>query len=119
MFENIFSMVGNYEDRKVGRFDDEATGLVVSTARVSDSDRPYETAIGHPGYNDGKYVIVEMYDTHEEAEAGHARWVGAMTGGDLPKSLRDVSEAEIAKLVDAASPEDGWREFPLTEGGDA
>ena len=105
MFD-VLGMVGNYEDRMVARF---AEGdLFVSTARVSDSTQPFETAIGHPNYNEAKLVIVEQYDTRDEAMAGHERWLAEMTADVLPTSLRDVSECGLAQMCDLG--EEDWRE---------
>lgn len=100
MFGNLMGMMemlGNYEDRKVARY--EKSDLLVSTAQVTDSDYPFETAVGHPNYNKGKLVIVEHYESRVAAEQGHKRWIKTMTQKRLPKSLKDVSTSEIAKLV--------------------
>lgn len=69
----------NYDDRVVGR--DEFDWGYISTAQVSDGRQPIETAIGHEEYNNGKLVIVEAYDTVEEAKVGHARWIKANDRG--------------------------------------
>ena len=115
MFSNILSMMGNYEDRKVARHDDEETGLMVSTAAVYDSTLPYETAVAHPAYNDDEIVIVEMYPTNEKARVGHERWVARMVAPSLPSALRDVSTSEFAEFIDAVS-DGSWRKFPKAEG---
>src|SRR5436309_3034752 len=98
MLTEMFGMIGNYEQRKVERYD--KGNLMVSTARNTDSDQPFETAIAHPKYNDGKIVVVEMYDDMESAKAGHLRWVKTMTAKQLPKTLKNVSTSTIAKLID-------------------
>lgn len=100
MFEFMMGM-GNYEDRKVGRWDNEAGDQMVSTAEVPDGAKPYETAFKHPDYNDGKMVIVEAYDDRESALAGHNRWVSVMVDGPLPDALKDCANAEIAQLCEA------------------
>lgn len=109
MFD-FFSMADNYEQRKVGRFD--ADWGFVSTCEVNDADKPYETAVEHPDYNDGEMVIVETYDTRDEAEHGHARWVDTMTAEVLPETLRDNGSAEIAMMLDAVAGDDDWRNKP-------
>lgn len=104
------SMSGNYNSRCVDYF--EGDGFAISTARVTDSTHPFETAVGHPEYNNGKWVIVELYDSHESAKSGHAQWVSKMTNGKLPESLIDVSGADIALLADAVSTKseiESWR----------
>lgn len=98
MFD-FLSMADNYEDRVVANYKDEKTGLCVDTSMVTDSDKDYETGIEHPCYNDGDWVIVELYDTKEKAQKGHNNWVKKMTGKELPKQLRDVSSCTMAKLV--------------------
>lgn len=97
MFEFLF-MADNYEQRKVGRWNSPDGKRLVSTAEVNDGSKPYETAFMHPDYNKGSMVIVENYDTKEQASAGHERWVKVMTKGPLPKVLKDCNNAEIAQL---------------------
>ena len=94
---NFLGMVGNYEQRKVGRY--EKGELLVSTAEVNDSKSPYETAVAHPKYNSGKIVIVEMYDSMAMALRGHKKWVSKMKSKTLPKKLVDVSTSEVALLA--------------------
>lgn len=96
MLFDFFSMASNYEERKVACF--EKDGLTVDTCLVTDSDKDYETRIEHPSYNDGAWVIVELYDTKEEAKKGHDKWVKIMNAEKLPPSLKDVSTATVAKL---------------------
>lgn len=106
---NMFAFLqdaGNYETRKVGN--DTFDWGFVSTCRVSDGRKPYETAVEHNRYvrADGKrdeMCIVENYDTPEEAAAGHARWVAAMTSAEPPATLKDCCNAEVAELLDAIS----------------
>lgn len=106
---SFLSMAGNYEQRKVANYEGEG-GLEIDTAAVTDSRKPYETGILHPQYNSGAWVIVELYDTKEEARAGHDKWVKIMTADILPAALRDVSSCEVAELADAFSDEeDDWR----------
>jgi len=95
---NFLNMFGNYEERKVDRYEGE--GLMVSTAAVNDSTKPYETAVKHIDYKDDKHIIVELYDTKEEAKAGHDKWVGVMTAKTLPVELIDVSTSEIFEVAD-------------------
>ena len=86
MFD-YFDMAYNYEDRKVANYTSGDVTLFVDTARVTDSSKPYETAISHPKYNHNKWVIVELYDTKEEAQIGHDKWVALMTAEILPEVL--------------------------------
>ena len=90
MFNFDFGMLDDYEERMVGRF--EKAGLLVSTARVSDGQQPYETAVGHPEYNEGKLVIVEAYPDRATALFGHGKWVKMMTDSRrLRISFKSVS----------------------------
>lgn len=98
MFD-FLSMSDNYEDRKVDRFDGD--GFIVDTCSVTDSDEPYETGIQHPKYNDGKWVIVEMYEDMDSAQKGHDKWVKTMTASELPNELMDVSTCTLKKMLDS------------------
>jgi hypothetical protein len=105
-FFNFFSMADDYEDRKVARY--ESGEIIVSTAFTTDTEK-YETAISHPKYNDGLFVIVEEYDERESAEMGHEKWVGVATRpvDQLPDHLLDVSTFFFATLLDLV--DDEWR----------
>ncbi len=96
MFD-FLSMQGNYAERKVSRY--EKNGLTVDTCAVTDSDKPFETAIQHKKYNDNKWIIVELYSTKAKSKIGHKKWVKQMTNKKLPFELKDVSTATIAKLA--------------------
>ena len=103
-------MLGNYDERKVEHFEDG--DLIVDTCAVPDSVDPFETAVQHPLYNENKWVIVETYSDKEAAIVGHKKWVSIMTGNILPRELKDVSSAEIAKLCDVfddPDSDDNWR----------
>lgn len=102
-----FLLMGNYEDRKVGRLD--ADWGFISTAYVNDADQPFETAVEHRDFNNGKMVIVETYDTRANAEQGHARWVATMTASELPERLVDRGTSGVSQLVDAFSGDNEWR----------
>lgn len=92
----FFNMTENYEERLIAN--DKIHDTEVDTVAVSDSDQPYETAIADPHYNKGKWVIVEMYDTKEEAKQGHNKWLNEVTNGSPPNELVDVSSCDIVKL---------------------
>jgi len=99
----------NYESRKVDRH--EQDDMFISTAEVTDSTFSYETGICHPLYNDHKVIVVENYRTRNKAIEGHAKWVKIMTSDKLPESLRNVSQAKLAQVLDALSSKD-WRIHP-------
>jgi hypothetical protein len=93
MFDYL-DMVGNYDQRKV---ENTIIGEVeIDTAAVTDSDQPYETGINSKLYG-GDWVIVEMYETKEDAIKGHEKWIKIME--NPPKDLKDVSTSTIAKLI--------------------
>ena len=72
---------------------------VIDTVAINDSKKPFETGIKHPSYNDGKWVVVELYNTKEEAQAGHDKWVAIFKKG-LPDSLTDVNESIIGDFAE-------------------
>lgn len=106
---NFMFMGNDYEQRKVENSVLE-NGAEIDTCSVSDSAQPYETAVKHTHYNGGKWVIVELYDSKQEAQEGHNRWVVTMSANPLPKTLRDVSSAGIAQFVDVFGGDD-WRDY--------
>ena len=95
---NFFLDMGNYQERAVDRFENDET--IVDTARCSDGSKPYETGVCNPAYNDGDWVIVESYDTEEEAKEGHNKWVEIMTVDKKPDELVDCHNAYISQLFD-------------------
>lgn len=111
MFD-FFNMAYNYEARAIARF--EQGDVIIDTCAVIDAAQPYETGVSHPAYNDGDWVIVELYDTKEEAQTGHDKWVETMTAAELPESLCDVSSASITQLLDTSTGND-WRTYKINE----
>ena len=71
---------------------------IIDTCRVSDGEKPFETGIQCPKYNNNKWVIVEGYNTKEDAQKGHNKWVGVMSANNLPEKLVDCGNSEISKL---------------------
>ena len=98
----FLDMMDNYEDRKVDRND--IKGGYISTARVTDSIEPYETAVRHVNYNSDRLVIVEMYDDIDDAKLGHEKWVGMFSKKKLPDQIMDVSTSEICSYLN----DNGW-----------
>jgi len=85
----FLEMMNNYEERNVKNT--EVGKAIIDTSAINDSSKPYETGIQHPEYNKGDWIIVELYNTKEEAEKGHYKWVQKFSGKKLPASLIDVS----------------------------
>src|ERR1035437_7492788 len=96
----------DHTTRQVATFIDDERGLAVDTTIVSDGEKPFETAVLHPRYNSGKWIIVEAYDTIGQAELGHKRWLATMTG-ELPESLTDCANAKVAQVLkEVGGPEE-------------
>jgi len=89
------SMLGNYEERKIGR--NEYDWGLISTIQVTDGILPFETGICHRDYSDN-VIVVESYQTKEEASSGHEKWVRTMTSDSLPDVLQDCCNAKISQL---------------------
>ena len=96
MFE-FMSMAGNYEDRLVANT--VINDVEIDTVAVTDSDQPYETGIQSKAYNNGDWVIVEMYETEALAEDGHKKWIETFGSNEFPSELNDVSTSSIKKLA--------------------
>jgi hypothetical protein len=109
---NFFGMMGNYEDRKVDNFKNE--DVEVDTCSVTDGEHDYETAVSHFQYNDKQWVIVESYDTKEEAQEGHNKWVEVMTSEKLPEYLKDCNNSGVSQLGDNLFGET-WGIYPKKE----
>lgn len=88
----------------------ERGDLIVNTCMVLDPDRPYETGIKCPAYNQGRWIIVAEYRTAKAARCGHKTWVARMKRSPLPERLVDVSSSVIAWLRDASG--EVWRVKP-------
>ena len=95
MFDFI-GMIGNYDERKIDNYDKDE--LYVDTCMVTDGVQPYETAVSTPQYNSGELVIVEAYDTEEQAQAGHNKWVETMLNNP-PQKLVDCKNAFISQII--------------------
>ncbi len=108
-------MIGTQEERKVARY--EVEGLTIDTALVTDSPYPYEIAVFHLSYKRGNWIIVETYDTKEQAAQGHERWVATMTADELPDELRDVALDNVSVLHDELDGDTAWRVYPRLDGG--
>lgn len=83
-----------HETRKVAD-SYEKDGVFVDTCSVNDSSQPYETAVSHPNYNNDKLIIVQLYDTKEQAQKGHKKWIKKMTAKKLPKAIKDISTSDV------------------------
>lgn len=91
----FLDMLDDYDERKVYRheFDD----LIIDTALVNDGNQPYETGIKSPLYNNNEWVIVEAYDTKEQAQEGHNRWVETMLHNP-PEELVECTNSFISQF---------------------
>ena len=90
MFD-LFSMMGNYADRKVDRFETDL--FAIDTALVTDRAQPYETAIAHKDFRGGKWIILGWRPTKEEAQKFHDEMVAYYTcHGETVQKIEDVFE---------------------------
>ena len=101
MFNEMFGfdpidMLNTLEDRKIAQ--DKNTDCIIDTCAIPDSSKPYETAISHRYFNNCEWIVVELYDTKEDAIIGHVKWVQSFKDG-LPESLQDVSDCRVVKLA--------------------
>lgn len=103
----FLEMIGNYESRKVANTKIEEG--IVDTCSVTDSAQPFETGIQSHLYNDGEWVIVESYDTKEEASEGHEKWVKILAS--KPETLQDNGQSEVVQFAKALGA-DLNKEFP-------
>jgi hypothetical protein len=89
-------------------------GLIIDTCGgMTDSLHSYETGVAHPEYNDGDWVIVESYDTENDARDGHEKWVKIMTADSLPAELMDISTSTIANMCETVGG-NSFRRNPRT-----
>lgn len=98
----MFDMLFNIEERRVGFYETE--NFKISTVRVTDADKNYETGIKHEDFNDNRYIIVEEYDTFDQAQDGHNEWVQKLINTkskDLV--LKDISSSVWKKLEELSS----------------
>lgn len=100
MFDFFTMDAENYDDRKVARWDSDDELKMVSTVAVSDGREPFETAVMHPAYNDGKMVVVACYSTLEQAQDGHDKWLKLLQADKLPQTLVDCGNAMICQIID-------------------
>lgn len=96
-FDGQIKMIGNLEERMVDRYETE--GLTVSTVLVYDGVKPYETAIKSPMYNNDEWIVVQNYDSKEEAQEGHNQWVSKMTSSNLPDCLEPCTNSFITQML--------------------
>ena len=97
---NFLKCIIDQEAREVARFSKK--DLTIDTCEVIDGEKPFETAISHPDYNNGRWIIVEAYYHKDAAKIGHAAWVKIMTHDELPGSLSDCQNCGISKLIPSA-----------------
>lgn len=90
MFE-FLSMMGTYEVRKVDNY--KCDDFTVDTAWVNDNDPPYETAVAHKNFNDGDWIILEHYETKEEAQIGHNKWVEKFKNNEVSELVDDTPDS--------------------------
>lgn len=106
---DFLPMFGTYDERLVGNYTSDDQRFAVDTCAVTDTPYPFETALRHPSYNNGEWVIVETYDSLNSAKAGHDKWVDLLLSDNLPYTLVDVSDNLFVTLMDVVKG-DSWRD---------
>ena len=72
-------------------------GGVVSTVEASDGERPYETAIHHPSISGWKWIVVDAYDSWEDASSGHKAWVERLK--KRPLVVNELNNSLLAQQI--------------------
>lgn len=93
----------NHEERKVANYrgkDCEGNEFVLDTCLVTDSKQPFETALSHPFYNNGDWIILQSYDTAEEAKLGHNKWFDVFVNKGLPNVIKDHVVGGFEAMLD-------------------
>lgn len=102
MLEEILAMVGNYESRSVGYWCSELDkSCMLSTALVTDGVKPFESAMAHPSYNGGQIIILEAYDTKEQAQAGHEKYLAIAKADGWPDEITERNNSEVGLLLES------------------
>lgn len=91
----ILTMSGNYEERMVANTKED--DWEVDTVEVTDRSWLYETAVRHPKFRQGSWIVVEGASNIGNAEAMHNRWVEIMRNN--PKIIRDCYEDEYFMYI--------------------
>lgn len=58
----------------------------------------WETAISHPKYNNGKWIVVEEYSGERNAKTGHDKWVHLLETDTLPSEVEDIGGGIIGEI---------------------
>ncbi len=104
--KQCLEMSGNYEQRAVARHEFDEGRSVLDTAAVS-GRQPYETGLCSELYPGSEHwIILEGYDTREEAAAGHARWLALFLSDTPPAFIMDCNNSGLL------DDEDLVRQFP-------
>lgn len=96
-FTGVYGEMGTvygetYEERKVDRT--TINGYIVDTVKSGDIGKLYETGI-IDDKQELEWVIVEGYDTLEEAQEGHNKWVKKVKRKNFNfNNLKDIYEGE-------------------------
>ena len=95
MFNELFGymdMIGNYEERVVKN--DKCADFTLDTARVTDRNWIYETAVAHSRFNNGDWIILDGCGSKEEAVEMHNKWLNKLQNEDITE-LTDYYTDEV------------------------
>lgn len=85
-------MIGNYEERVVKN--DKCADFTLDTARVTDRNWIYETAVAHSGFNNGDWIILDGCMSKEQAVEMHDKWLNKLQNEDITE-LTDYYTDEV------------------------
>lgn len=69
----LMGMMNNYSERKV--YNTKRENFTLDTARVTDREWEYETAVAHKDFRGGAWIVLEGSDTKEDAQEVHNKWL--------------------------------------------
>lgn len=107
----FLDMLDDYESRKVARDEVEVEGykVILSTARVTDSLNPYESAIWVE--HETEVVVIKNYFSLESAQNGHKKILNELPKENIVEfisQLEDVGNSEISVFLRGGVVEDAF-----------
>lgn len=99
-FIDLVSMAFNYDERVVDNFRNDLFTIdtVLVTFLAKDRTLPYETAVLHKNFNDGKWIVLEGAETKEKAQETHNKWVEYFLNNDV-QEIQDSYTMETFKKI--------------------
>lgn len=85
-----------YKNNNIERIVYKSDEFFIDTCLPTDTGY-WETGISSKNFNDGRWIIVDEYESKKKAESGHKKWIEFMTTS--PKKLTDIHINEIYKFT--------------------